>query len=370
MSYYIGMDLGTSALKLLLVDGNGKIVNSVTNSYDVHYPAPGWSEQYPYDWWNALTTGIKELIKGVNPDEIKGISAAGQMHGLVILDENDNVIRPTILWNDGRTAEETEYLNTVVGKERLAELTANIAFAGFTAPKILWLKKNEKENFDKIAKIMLPKDYLNYRLTGVHSCDYSDASGMLLLDVKNKRWSKEMIEICGISEVQLPKLYNSFEKIGTLTPEIAKELGLNENTVVAAGGGDNAVAAIGTKTVGEGMCNISLGTSGTIFVSSDNFSVDPCNALHAFCHSDGGYHHDGERGVFVAHDAVKGIVRCPQRFLGGRIGIIIHHKNRHGECGDVSRHLRLALAVAGITEIHVIHRKATREDGLIAITGT
>lgn len=290
MSYYIGIDLGTSALKLLLVDTQGNIVNTVTNSYDVHYPAPGWSEQYPSDWWNALTTGIKELIEGINPDEIKGMSAAGQMHGLVILDENDEVIRPTILWNDGRTAKETEYLNTVIGKDRLAELTANIAFAGFTAPKLLWVQKNERENFEKIAKIMLPKDYLNYRLTGVHACDYSDASGMLLLDVKNKCWSAEMIEVCGISEAQLPKLFNSYEAIGTLTPEIAKELGLNANTIVAAGGGDNAVAAIGTKTVGDGMCNISLGTSGTIFVSSDNFSVDPCNALHSFCHADGGYH--------------------------------------------------------------------------------
>jgi len=290
MNYYIGIDLGTSALKLLLVDTEGNIVNSVTNSYDVHYPAPGWSEQYPADWWNALTTGIKELILDVNPDDIKGMSAAGQMHGLVILDENDEVIRPTILWNDGRTAEETDYLNTVIGKERLSELTANIAFAGFTAPKILWVQKHEKENFDRIAKIMLPKDYINYCLTGVHACDYSDASGMLLLDVKNKCWSKEMIEICGISESQLPKLFNSFETIGTLKPEIAKELGLNENTVVAAGGGDNAVAAIGTKTVGEGMCNISLGTSGTIFVSSESFSVDPCNALHSFGHADGGFH--------------------------------------------------------------------------------
>lgn len=290
MKYYIGADLGTSALKLLLVDVDGNIVNTVTNSYDVCYPAPGWSEQSPQDWWDAFVTGVKELISDVCAENICAIAVAGQMHGLVALDKEDHVIRPAILWNDGRTAQETEFLNTVIGKEKLSELTANIAFAGFTAPKILWMKNNEKDNFDKIAKIMLPKDYLNYRLTGVHACDYSDASGMLLLDVQNRCWSQEMIDICGIGADVLPGLYESYEKIGTILPDTAKELGLSEKVVVAAGGGDNAMAAIGTGTVGEGRCNISLGTSGTIFVSSERFSVDSNNALHSFCHADGGYH--------------------------------------------------------------------------------
>lgn len=290
MNYYIGADLGTSGLKLLLVDTEGDILNSVTKSYEVSYPNPGWSEQNPEDWWKAFVGGVHELLAEFEAKNVTGLSVAGQMHGLVILDENDKVIRPAILWNDGRTWEETEYLNTVIGKEKLSELTANIAFAGFTAPKILWLKKNEKENFDKIAKMMLPKDYINYRLTGVHSTDYSDASGMLWLDVKNKCWSKEMLEICDITEEQMPKLFESYEKTGTILSPIADELGLGENVTVTAGASDNAGAAIGTGTVGEGKCNISLGTSGTIFISSERFGVDKNNALHSFCHSDGGYH--------------------------------------------------------------------------------
>ncbi|MBE7030435.1 MAG: xylulokinase [Ruminococcaceae bacterium] len=290
MNYYIGADLGTSGLKLLLVDAKGKILNSVTKNYQVYYPNPGWSEQNPEDWWNAFVSGVGELLSGFDAKSVKGLSVAGQMHALVILDQNDEVIRPAILWNDGRTDRETEYLNTIVGKQKLSDYTANIAFAGFTAPKILWLKNNEKENFNKISKIMLPKDYIAYRLTGVHSIDYSDASGTLLLDVKNKCWSKEMLKICDVREEQLPKLYESFDYTGEVLPENAKLLGFADGVRVAAGAGDNAGAAIGTATVGEGKCNISLGTSGTIFISSEKFGVDKFNALHSFCHSDGGYH--------------------------------------------------------------------------------
>ena len=178
----------------------------------------------------------------------------------------------------------------MIGKDKLSEHTANIAFAGFTAPKILWMKKHEPENFAKIRKIMLPKDFLAYKLSGVFCTDVSDASGMLLLDVKNRCWSKEMLDICGISEKQLPKLYESFQAVGTLRPEIAEELGLSGQVKVIAGAGDNAAAAVGTGTVGEGMCNISLGTSGTVFISSKSFGVDENNALHSFAHADGNYH--------------------------------------------------------------------------------
>ena len=290
MKYYIGSDLGTSALKLLLVDIDGNVKKEVSRSYSVAYPNPGWSEQKPEDWWEAFKTGVKELVEGIAPNEIVGLGSGGQMHGLVVLDKDDQVIRPAILWNDGRTDKETEYLNTVVGKENLSAFTANIAFAGFTAPKILWMENQEPENFKRISKIMLPKDYINYKLTGVHCTDFSDASGMLLLDVKNKCWSQEMMEICGITETQLPKLYESYEIVGTLLPEIAKELGLNPHMKVVAGAGDNAAAAVGTGTVSDGRCNISLGTSGTVFISSKEFTVDDTNALHAFCHADGGYH--------------------------------------------------------------------------------
>lgn len=288
--YYIGIDLGTSAVKLLLMQEDGTVKNIVSKEYPIYFPNPGWSEQNPCDWWKMTIEGIKELTDGFDKDSIKGISFGGQMHGLVILDKDDNVIRPAILWNDGRTEKETDYLNNVIGKDKLSEYTGNIAFAGFTAPKILWLKENEPENFAKISKIMLPKDYISYKMTGVHATDYSDASGMLLLDVKNKCWSKEMLDICGISSDVMPQIFESYEKIGTLTSEVSSLLGINKDCIVAAGAADNAAAAVGTGTTGDGKCNLSLGTSGTLFISSDEFMVDDNNALHSFVHANGRFH--------------------------------------------------------------------------------
>ena len=290
MKLYIGIDLGTSAVKLLLMDEAGEIKKIVTKEYPLEFPQPGWSQQAPQDWHKAVMEGIPELLEGSDPADLTGIGCGGQMHGLVVLDKDDNVIRPAILWNDGRTAKQVDYLNNVIGKQKLSAMTANIAFAGFTAPKILWMQENEPENFARIAKIMLPKDYINYILTGVHACDYSDASGMLLLDVEHKCWNKEMLNICGVSESQMPKLFESYDCIGTILPEVAAKLGIPTTVKVAAGAGDNAAAAVGTGTVGEGGCNISLGTSGTVFISSEKFGVDATNALHAFAHADGGYH--------------------------------------------------------------------------------
>lgn len=287
---YIGIDLGTSAVKLLLMDESGDIKNIISKEYPLEFPKPGWSEQKPEDWNKAILEGIPELLQGVDANIVAGIGAGGQMHGLVVLDENDKVIRPAILWNDGRTQKQVEYLNETVGRDKLSRWTGNIAFAGFTAPKLLWLRENEPENFARISKIMLPKDYINYILTGVHCTDYSDASGMLLLDVEHKCWSKEMLDICGVSEKQMPRLFESYACVGALLPEAAEALGLPQTVKVAAGAGDNAAAAVGTGVVGEGGCNISLGTSGTIFMSTKEFGVDSNNALHSFAHADGGYH--------------------------------------------------------------------------------
>ena len=289
MNLYIGIDLGTSGVKLLLVAADGKILAENTQGYPVSYPHPGWSEQAPEDWFSAVLKGLKELLNGQDKAAVKGISFGGQMHGLVALDKNDNVIRPAILWNDGRTEEETKYLNEVIGKDKLSAYTGNIAFAGFTAPKLLWMKKHEPENFARIHKIMLPKDYLAYRLSGAFCTDFSDASGMLLLDVKNRRWSPEMEKVTTMSEDKLPALHESYEAVGTLKAQIADMVGLN-NVKVIAGAGDNAAAAVGTGVVGEGGCNISLGTSGTLFVSSRTYCEDKVNALHSFCHADGGWH--------------------------------------------------------------------------------
>ena len=287
---YIGVDLGTSAVKLLAMNKDGTILKTVSVEYPISFPQSGWSEQNPEDWYKGSMEGISKLIAETGETTVEGIGVGGQMHGLVILDKDDNVIRPAILWNDGRTTEETDYLNNVIGKDKLSQYTGNIAFAGFTAPKVLWVKNNEPENFAKIEKIMLPKDYLVYRLTGAYSSDYSDASGMLLMDVEHKCWSKEMMEICGISHITMPELHESFDVVGSVKSDICSELGISGDVKVVAGAGDNAAAAVGTGTVGPGKCNLSLGTSGTIFITSDKFSVDDKNSLHAFAHADGGYH--------------------------------------------------------------------------------
>ena len=287
---YIGIDLGTSACKMLLVDDTGAVRNTVAKEYPLFFPHPGWSEQDPADWWAACLAGVPELLAGFDASQVRGIGVGGQMHGLVALDETDAVLRPAILWNDGRTARETDDLNERVGRAVLSARTGNIAFAGFTAPKLLWMRTNEPELFARIAKILLPKDYLVYKLTGVHATDFSDASGTLLLDVEHKCWSREMLDVCGVREEQMPRLFESWEAVGTLRPEAARALGLSECVVVCAGAGDNAAAAVGTGTVGDGKCNISLGTSGTIFISSAKFGVDAANGLHSFAHADGGWH--------------------------------------------------------------------------------
>ncbi len=287
---YVGVDLGTSSVKLLLMEENGEIKNIVTREYPLYFPKPGWSEQKPEDWWEQFVSGMKELLDGFDRSQVDGISFGGQMHGLVILDRDDHVLRPAILWNDGRTQEECDYLNITVGREKISAYTANMALTGFTAPKLLWVKKHEPEIFTKIEKIMLPKDYLAYRLSGVHCTDVSDASGMLLFDVKNKCWSKEMMDIVGIREEQLARVFESYQAVGTLTAQSAAELELPESVRVIAGAGDNAAGAVGTGTLEHGMCSVSLGTSGTVFIATDEFAVDAENAMHSFAHANGRYH--------------------------------------------------------------------------------
>ena len=288
--YFIGVDLGTSSVKLLLMNEKGEIKNIVSKEYPLFFPKTGWSEQNPEDWWKGCTEGIKELVNGFDASEVAGISFGGQMHGLVVLDENDNVIRPAILWNDGRTGKECEFYNKTVGREKISELTGNMAFTGFTAPKLLWMKENEPELFAKIKKIMLPKDYIAYMLSGVHCTDVSDASGMLLFDVKNRCWSEEMCALTGVSVSQLAKIYESYEVVGTVKPEVAKILGIPASVKVIAGAGDNAAGAVGTGTLKHGMCQVSLGTSGTVLISTDNYAVDPNNTMHTFDHANGKYH--------------------------------------------------------------------------------
>lgn len=290
MDTYIGIDLGTSGVKALLVDIDGNILSENSVSYPSFHPQEGYSEQNPEDWYEKTLLCLDGLLKDQKKECVRALAISGQMHGLVLLDKDDKVIRPSILWNDSRSEKECSYLNNVIGKNRICEDTGNIAFPGFMAPKILWVYEHEKENFERIDKIMLPKDYLIYKFSGCFVSDVSDASGMLLLDVKKRTYSSDMLDLCHIKESMLPRLFESYEVIGNLSPMLAERLGLSSSVKIVAGAGDNAGAAVGTGCVKEGDCNISLGTSGTIFMPMDNFVADKENALHSFCDSSGKYH--------------------------------------------------------------------------------
>ncbi|MGL5571578.1 MULTISPECIES: xylulokinase [Bacteria] len=288
---YIGIDLGTSSVKLLLIDDKGKIRKEVTKEYPLYYPQENWSEQNPEEWYDKTFEGLKDLVMGYE-NEIKAISFSGQMHGLVLLDAEDKIIRPAILWCDQRTSLECDEINSYFGKDIL-KLTGNVALTGFTAPKILWVKKNEPENFKKIKKILLPKDYLAFKLSGIYSTDVSDASGMLLLDVNKRKWSKKMLDFFNVKEEQLPKLFESYEVVGNLKGNLKDKLSLKNDIKIVAGGGDQAVGAIGVGAVKEGVLSVALGTSGVVFASSSKYVVDKDGRLHSFCHGNGEYHQMG-----------------------------------------------------------------------------
>jgi len=289
---YIGIDLGTSSVKILMMEKGGSIVDEMTEEYPVYYPEVNWAEQEPEDWWQGTLKALKVLIdrnqsvKG----KIKGIGFSGQMHGMVALDKNGQVLRPAILWCDQRTTEECDEITDYFGQKQLSELVGNKALTGFTAPKILWLKKNYPDIFEKVAMYLLPKDYISYRLSGNYVTDVSDASGMLLLDVKSKCYSKPLLDFVGITENQLPKLYESYEVTGKLSENLKKELGLTQDVIIVGGAGDQAAGAIGTGTVSEGIVSVTLGTSGVVFAAHDQYKVDRHNRLHAFCHANGKYH--------------------------------------------------------------------------------
>ncbi|MEG1806843.1 MAG: xylulokinase [Cetobacterium sp.] len=287
---YLGIDLGTSSVKLLLMDKKGIVKKTVSKDYPITYLNDNWAEQNPEDWWNATFEGIKNILKDEQRDSLNGISFSGQMHGLVILDENDEVIRPAILWCDQRTEEECKELNSL---EWLYDVTGNQALTGFTAPKILWIKKNEPNNFKKIKKIMLPKDYIAYKLSGVHGIDVSDASGTLMLNVEKREWSKEVIEFLDIDEKCLGKVFESYEVIGKIKESLANQLEVSKEVNIVIGGGDQAVGAVGVGAIKEGIISLALGTSGVIFSPSERYLRDEDCRLHSFCDSTGKYHQMG-----------------------------------------------------------------------------
>lgn len=285
--YTISVDIGTSGTKTVLFSSDGEVVCDALYEYPMYQPRNGWAEQDPTDWKNAALATIKQVVgnSGVNAEDIVGIGLSGQMHGLVMLDEYDNILRNSIIWCDQRTAEEAEQLTELIGKDKLIEITANPALTGFTATKILWVKNNEPEIFAKCKKIMLPKDYIRYILTGEFATEVSDASGMQLLDVPKRQWSPYVLDRIGIDISQLGLMYESCEVTGKITKEIAEITGLKQGTIVAGGAGDQAASAVGNGIVREGIASATIGTSGVLFVHTDEFTLDPLGRVHTLCHA-------------------------------------------------------------------------------------
>ncbi len=287
---FLGIDLGTSSVKVSAMDESGNIHASAKQSYPLLHPAPGFSEQNPEDWFSATIEALREILMQCDRHKVVGMSFSGQMHGLVLLDRDGRVLRPAILWNDGRSQPMSDALNENPGKEFLIAHTGNISFAGLTLSKILWVKENEPDLFAKTAMILLPKDYLAWRLCGQYHTEVSDAAGTLLFDVKQSAWSQQMCELAGLRIDQLPQVLPSTGLCGTLRPELAEMLGLSPEVKIIAGAADNVAAAVGCGAVGTGGCNLSLGTSGTIVFSNDAFVQPAGGVLHAYNHADGGYY--------------------------------------------------------------------------------
>ena len=285
MNYLIGIDLGTSGTKTVLFDQDGNVAGSATVEYPLYQPQNGWAEQDPADWWNAAAATIRRVMdeSGVAPEAVKGVGLSGQMHGLVMLDEAGEPLRKSIIWCDGRTSRECAEITELVGRQRLIEITANPALTGFTAGKILWVRRNEPELYEKCRHILLPKDYIRYKLTGIFATEVSDASGMNLLDVPNRCWSDEILDKLGIDKSLLAKMYESCEVTGQVTAEAAAITGLSAGTPVVGGAGDNAAAAVGTGVVETGKAFTTIGTSGVVFAHSDNVTIDPEGRVHTFC---------------------------------------------------------------------------------------
>jgi len=285
MSYIIGVDCGTSGTKTVLFDHTGAVIASETIEYPMYQPKNGYAEQDPIHWKKAMLDTIKSVMakSGVSKDDVKGIGISGQMHGLVLLDKDNNVLRPSIIWCDQRTGAEVEEMNRTVGREKLVEITANPALTGWTAAKILWVRNNEPEIFSRIAHILLPKDYLRLILTGEYATEVSDASGMQLLDVPGRKWSDELLSAFGIDKSWLGQVYESCEVTGTLTKAMADELGLNKSTIVVGGAGDNAAAAVGTGVVEDGKAFTTIGTSGVVFAHTSSISIDKAGRVHTCC---------------------------------------------------------------------------------------
>ncbi len=287
MAYLIGVDIGTSGTKTILIDPTGKVLASASAEYALYSPRPMWSEQEPTDWWNAVCETIRGVLStsGVDTSEIAGIGLSGQMHGSVFLDANGQVLRRALLWNDQRTQAECDWITQTVGKERVVELISNPVLTGFTAGKIIWLRNHEPETYARVRKVLLPKDYVRFMLTGEYTTEVSDASGTALFNVRKRNWSEEMLGAIGIPLSWMAKSYESVEISGRISQSAAALTGLKPGTPVVGGGGDQAAGAVGNGIVKTGIVSSTVGTSGVVFAFSDEPVVDPALRLHTFCHA-------------------------------------------------------------------------------------
>lgn len=286
-SLFLGIDVSTTGSKALLVDETGNVVGAALTEHSISTPKPLWSEQDPQEWWTASTNSIRQALSqaGAKGEDVKAVGLTGQMHGLVMMDEAGKVLRPAILWNDQRTAEECDDITRIVGFKKLLSICGNKALTGFTAPKILWVRKNEPDVYAKTAHILLPKDYVRYHLTGDYAVDHADGSGMILYDLKKRDWSKELLDALEIPESWLPKTYEGSEVTGVISASAAELTGLKAGTPVVGGGGDQAAQAVGVGAVTPGIVALTLGTSGVVFASTPSPLIEPEGRLHAFCHS-------------------------------------------------------------------------------------
>jgi xylulokinase len=287
MKYFIGIDISTTATKALLVDERGAVVGVASNEYPYNTPQPLWSEQDPALWWQATSEGIRQVLAGtgIQAADIEGIGLTGQMHGLVLLDEQGDVLRPAILWNDQRTGLQCDAMRLRLGREKLIQITGNDALTGFTAPKILWVQEHEPDIWLKARHILLPKDYVRYKLTGEFAIDRADGAGTILFDLARRDWSAEVLRALDIPAEYLPQTYEGTDVTSSLSPDVAANLGLRAGIPVFGGGGDQAASAVGTGAVIAGVVSLSLGTSGVVFATTDGPSIEPEGRLHAFCHS-------------------------------------------------------------------------------------
>ncbi len=293
MAYLLGLDIGTSGAKALLCDDRGTVLATALAEYPLMTPQPLWSEQHPADWWQGACAAIRQVLQtaGVDGAQVGGLGLTGQMHGAVFLDADNQAIRPALLWNDQRTAAECAEITERVGAERLIALVGNPALTGFQAPKIVWLRNHEPANYARLARVLLPKDYIRLNLTGVAAADASDAAGTLLLDLRTRDWSDEVLRALDIPRDWLPQVVEGPAVTGGVLPDIARMLGLPAGLPVIAGGGDNAAAAVGTGIVRAGVISSSIGTSGVLFAHSDDIALDPQGRLHTFCHAVPGKYH-------------------------------------------------------------------------------